>query len=129
MRKRILIIDDSPTSRFWLQTMLGKEEFDIHSAKDGEEGLARAAESRPDLVLLDVIMPGMDGFAVCRRLRMRSESATIPIIMVTTRGEAVNVEQGYESGCTDYVTKPIDRLELLAKVRSHLGAGLAEVRA
>ena len=121
MPKRILIIDDSATSRMWQHLMLAKEPYELHTANDGESGLSQAEALDPDLVLLDVIMPGLDGFATCRRLRSQPGTAKIPVIMVSTRGEPVNVERGYESGCTDYITKPIDRLEFLAKIRSYLG--------
>jgi DNA-binding response OmpR family regulator len=77
-----------------------------------------ASSEKPDLILMDVVMPIMDGFEACRQIRMQAETNGIPIIMVTTRGEAINVETGYESGCNDYVTKPIDKVELLTKIES-----------
>jgi DNA-binding response OmpR family regulator len=126
MRKRILIVDDSPTSRMWQQLILSREPYEVRTASDGAEGCARAAEWPADLVLLDVMMPTMDGFSACRQLRAHAATAHVPVIMVTTRGEEWNVEQGYACGCTDYVTKPIDRLEFLAKIRSWLGEGTAE---
>jgi DNA-binding response OmpR family regulator len=70
---------------------------------------------------MDVVMPIMDGFEACRKIRLQAETNGIPIIMVTTRGEAINVESGYESGCNDYVTKPIDKVELLTKIESLIG--------
>ena len=75
----------------------------------------------PDLILMDVVMPRMDGFEACRVLRGHLTTRGIPIVMVTTRSEARSVESGFMSGCSDYVTKPIDGLELLSKVRSFLG--------
>ena len=80
-----------------------------------------ALKERPDLILLDVVMPKMDGFEVCRVLRGIETTRAIPIIMVTTRGEGKNVEAGYASGASDYVTKPINHAELLAKIERHLG--------
>jgi DNA-binding response OmpR family regulator len=71
---------------------------------------------------MDVVMPTMDGFEACRKIRIRAETNGIPIIMVTTRGEAINVETGYECGCNDYVTKPIDKVELLEKIENLTGA-------
>ncbi len=120
-RKKILLVDDSATVLLLERMILSKDDYEIVTAKDGREGVEKAGTERPDLILMDVVMPRMDGFEACRKLRERDETRSIPIIMVTTRGELASVETGYESGCNDYVTKPIDGLELLAKVRSCLG--------
>ncbi len=120
-RKKILLVDDSSTVLLMERMILSKNDYDVVAAKDGVECLAAAVAERPDLILLDVVMPRMDGFEACRKLRELDETRSIPIIMVTTRGELVSVESGYSSGCNDYVTKPINGLELLAKVRSCLG--------
>jgi CheY-like chemotaxis protein len=119
-RKRILLVDDSATSHMWVRMILSKGEYDMISARDGEEGVERALAESPDLVLMDVVMPRMDGFEACRLLRAHPATRPTPIVMVTTRSEARNVEFGYTSGCSDYITKPIDSLELLSKVRSFL---------
>jgi len=119
-RKKILLVDDSRTSLFMEQMILKKEPYELVTASDGEEAVAKAMEERPDLILMDVIMPKMTGFEALQELRRREETKTIPIIMVTTRGEGPNVETGFASGCSDYVTKPIDAVALLAKVRDHL---------
>jgi DNA-binding response OmpR family regulator len=119
-RKRILLIDDSATSHMWVRMILNKGDHEMLSAHDGEEGIERALAERPDLILMDVVMPRMDGFEACRALRQRPEMRGTPIIMLTTRGEGRNVQAGYESGCNDYITKPIDSVELLAKLRSYL---------
>jgi CheY-like chemotaxis protein len=121
-RKRILLVDDSKTVLLVERMILARGEYDVLTAGDGEEGIAKARAERPDLILMDVVMPRMDGFEACRRLRADAETRRIPIILVTTRGEAPNVEQGYASGASEYVTKPIDGLELLTKVKSCLGA-------
>ena len=121
-RKKILLVDDSGTILMMEKFILKNEPYDVVTANNGEEAVARAIEHRPDLILLDVIMPRMSGFEACRAIRANEATQTIPIIMVTTRGEAGNVETGWESGCNDYVTKPINAVELLAKVRSLLGA-------
>jgi DNA-binding response OmpR family regulator len=121
MAKKILIVDDSGTSLLMAKMVLSQEPFELVTAKDGVEALAVAASQPPDLVLLDIVMPRMDGFEACRQLRTRSETRDTPILMVTTRGEEANVERGYESGCTDYICKPINPSELLAKVRTYLG--------
>jgi DNA-binding response OmpR family regulator len=121
-RKKILLVDDANTILMMERMILQKEPYDLVTANDGEEALVKVEAENPDLILLDVVMPKMNGFEVCKRLREKEESKTIPIIMVTTRGEAENVETGYKEGCTDYVTKPINGVELLSKIRNYLGA-------
>lgn len=119
--KRILVVDDSKTSQLLQCAILRKGAYRVLTAGDGEEGVRKAVEERPDLVLMDVVMPRMDGFTAVRKLRATLETCDIPVIMVTTRGEGPNVEAGFESGCSDYVTKPVDAVELLTKVKSCLG--------
>jgi len=120
-RKKILLVDDSETSLMMSRMILSKANYDILVAKDGQEGVVRAVAERPDLVLLDVVMPKMNGFEACTQIRAREETGTTPIIMVTTRGEESSVEAGYAAGATDYITKPVNGLELLTKVRQILG--------
>jgi PleD family two-component response regulator len=119
-KKRILLVDDSATALMVERTVL-ESRYEIVTASDGAEALKVALKERPDLILLDVVMPKMDGFEVCRVLRGIETTRAIPIIMVTTRGEGKNVEAGYASGASDYVTKPINHAELLAKIERHLG--------
>ena len=120
-RRKILLVDDSTTTHLWIRMILNKTCYDMLSARDGEEGVRMALAERPDLILMDVVMPRLDGFQATQQLRASPATRGTPIIMVTTRGEARNVETGYESGCSDYITKPIDGLELLSKVKSLLG--------
>jgi len=120
-RKKILLVDDSSTILMMEKFILRNDPYVLITASNGEEAVRRAISEQPDLILLDVIMPRMNGFEACRLIRENEASKHIPIIMVTTRGEAGNVENGWVSGCTDYVTKPINATELLAKVRSLLG--------
>jgi len=120
-RKKILLVDDSTTVLMMEKMILAKSQYDVVEARDGAEGVAKALSEKPDLILMDVVMPKMDGFAAVRRLREQDATRTIPVIMVTTRGELESVEAGYASGCTDYVTKPINGLDLLTKVRNCLG--------
>lgn len=120
-RKKILLVDDSSTVLLMERMILSRSEFDVITAKDGVEGLEKARAERPDLILMDVVMPRMDGFEACRRLRQEPDINRIPVIMVTTRGELASMEAGFASGCSDYVTKPINGSELLTKVRSCLG--------
>jgi CheY-like chemotaxis protein len=119
--KKILLVDDSSTILMMEKMILKKTPYTTVTASNGEEAVAKAQAEKPDLILMDVVMPKMDGFEAVRRIRASEVASTIPIIMVTTRGEEGNVESGYAAGCTDYVTKPIDGLELLLKLRSYLG--------
>jgi CheY-like chemotaxis protein len=121
-RRRILLVDDSRTVLLVERMILARGDYDVITASDGAEGVEKARAEKPDLVLMDVVMPRMDGFEACRRIRADAATRGIPVILVTTRGEAPNVEQGFASGASEYVTKPIDGVELLAKVKSCLGA-------
>jgi two-component system alkaline phosphatase synthesis response regulator PhoP len=118
-RKKILLVDDADTVLMIERFMLNKD-YDLVTARNGEDAVAMAITERPDLILLDVVMPVMDGFAACKQIRENEEIGAIPVIMVTTRGEARNLERGFQSGCNDYVTKPINRLELITKVQNYL---------
>jgi len=119
--KKILLVDDSKTSLFMESMILKNGHYDLVTAVDGREAVDKALAEKPDLIVMDVVMPHMTGFEACRELRRLEATRDIPIILVTTRGEGENVEAGFESGCNDYVTKPVDGLELLSKVRSQLG--------
>jgi DNA-binding response OmpR family regulator len=120
-RKKILLVDDSNTILMMERMILTKGPYDLLTASNGEEAVAQALSHRPDLILMDVVMPKMNGFEACRRIRGEAEIKDTPIIMVTTRGEVQNVENGFESGCNDYVTKPINGAELMAKLKTYLG--------
>jgi two-component system alkaline phosphatase synthesis response regulator PhoP len=122
-RKKILLVDDSATTLMMEQMVLRGQAYQIVTAKNGREAVVLAASEQPDLILLDVVMPEMNGFEACRRIRQQETTRTVPIIMVTTKGEEQNVEAGFESGCSDYITKPINGAELLTKVRSYLENG------
>jgi DNA-binding response OmpR family regulator len=120
-RKKVLVVDDSGTARMLEQAALSRGPYDVITAKDGAEGVAKATAEKPDLILMDVMMPNMGGFDAVRAIRANEAIKGTPVIMVTTRGEPQNVEQGFAAGATDYVTKPVDAVELLAKVRNILG--------
>jgi CheY-like chemotaxis protein len=121
-RKKILLVDDSSTARLLARMVLqDSASYDVVTARDGLEGLEKAKAEKPDLILLDVMMPKMDGIETCKRLRDEPTTASIPIIMVTTRGEEGIAEASYAYGCNEFVTKPVDPAELLAKVRNCLG--------
>jgi CheY-like chemotaxis protein len=119
--KKVLVVDDSGTARMLEQSILKRASYEVVAAKDGAEAVEKAAAEKPDLILMDVIMPRMTGFEAVRALRAAEGTRAIPVIMVTTRGEPNNVEQGFSAGATDYVTKPVDMVELLAKVRGLIG--------
>lgn len=120
-RKKILLVDDAGTILMMEKMILAKGGYDLVTAKDGQEAVEKAEKERPDLILMDVMMPRMTGFEACVQLRQSETTRLTPIILVTTRGEEGNVEKGYQSGCTDYVTKPINGVELMSKVKTYLG--------
>jgi DNA-binding response OmpR family regulator len=118
--RKILLVDDSETILQMEQMILAKEPYELLVARDGAEGVARALECNPDLILMDVVMPRMSGFEALRELRGNQQTSTVPVVMVTTQAEAESIETGYASGCSDYIVKPIDSMELIAKVRDLL---------
>jgi adenylate cyclase len=117
---RILIVDDNDTSRDILKTRLAVHGYDLREAADGEQALAAAKEYSPDLVLLDVMMPKVDGIEVCRRLKHDPCFAFMSVILVTARADSKDVVAGLEAGADEYLTKPIDQLALVARVKSAL---------
>jgi DNA-binding response OmpR family regulator len=116
--KRILVIEDEPQMLLGLRDNLELEGYEVQTAADGDEGLARAASFAPDLVILDIMLPKKNGFDVCRELRARSN--TTPIVMLTARSAETDKVLGLELGADDYVTKPFSITELLARVRAVL---------
>jgi DNA-binding response OmpR family regulator len=120
-KKKILLVDDSQTVLLMEKMILSKGPYAIVTANDGEDAVRKAAAESFDLILMDVVMPKMNGFEAVQKLREHAATRDTPIIMVTTRGEESNVETGYASGCSDYITKPINGPELLAKLRGFLG--------
>ena len=121
--QKILLVDDSSTTLLIEEMMLREHtQYQLVLARDGEEAVEKAVAEKPNLVLMDVIMPRMNGFEACREMRKHEDLQKVPIIMVTSRGESYNVEQGFESGCNDYVTKPINGAELVEIVNGYLMA-------
>ncbi len=116
----ILVIDDSPSVVAQITAMLKGAGYKVRSAPSGEEGLAAAAACPPDLVLLDVGMPGMNGYQVCARLKAQAGTRDVPVIFVTAMSDTDDKVRGFELGAVDYLTKPFQREELLARVRTHL---------
>jgi twitching motility two-component system response regulator PilH len=116
----VLIVDDSPTEVHVLGGYLKKHGFEIATAADGREGIDRARELKPDLVLMDVVMPGMNGFQATRQMSKDPEIASIPVIMVTTKGLETDKIWGMRQGAADYLVKPVTEAQLVEKVRAAL---------
>ena len=124
MPRKILIVDDEHAIVDILKYNLEKNEFDTLCAYDGVEGLRLARQADPDLILLDVMLPGMDGFEVCRTLR--GEGNNVPIIMITAREEETDKVFGLELGADDYITKPFSMREVVARVRTNMRRAAAQ---
>ena len=118
-RKKILIVDDSETIVLFEKLILGSG-YEILTSKNGRLGVEKAVKEKPDLILMDIMMPEMDGVESLKAIRSHPETRTIPVIMVTTKSEQARVEVCYQLGCNDYLTKPIDKVELLSKVEKQL---------
>lgn len=123
MSKKILIVDDEPNIAISVDFLMRREGFEVLVAHDGEEGLARIRTDRPDLVVLDVMMPKLDGFEVCRAVRADPDLAGGRILMLTAKGRAAEIEKGLKLGADAYIPKPFATRELVAKVKELLGAG------
>ena len=118
MSARILIVDDQPTSVKMLAAKLTNEYYQVLTAADGPAALEAVERDAPDLVLLDVMMPGMDGFDVCRRIKQNPKHTHIPVVIVTALGSQEDQVRGLEAGADDFLTKPVDDTTLFARVRS-----------
>src|SRR5437660_10058482 len=120
MPSRILIIDDAPANIQTLSTILKERGYDINIATDGRQGLELLERIRPDLILLDIIMPEMDGFETCRRIKASTTWREIPIVFLTAKTDTGDIVRAFELGAVDYVAKPFNAHELLARVNTHL---------
>jgi len=116
----VLIVEDEPAQREVLSYNLTAEGFDVRGAENGEEALLLISEDAPDIILLDWMLPNVSGIEICRRLKARSETRTIPVIMLSARSEDVDKVRGLETGADDYVVKPYSIAELMARVRNQL---------
>ena len=116
----VLIVDDEPVNRQVLTNLLGINNYRVREAVDGESALRMIDKERPQLVLLDVMMPRMNGYEVCRRIRRKHSLSDLPVIILTAKNQVSNLLEGMESGASDYVPKPFNRNELLARMRTHL---------
>ena len=120
-RPRVLIVDDEPNIVLSLHFLLTREGYEVDIARDGESALELAARHPPDLVVLDLMLPGLDGYEVCRRLRAAPATAAAKIVVVTARAREAERVRGLEEGADAYVTKPFSTRELIATVASFLG--------
>ena len=118
----VLIIDDSPTELHLFQNMLDKAGFDTLVADSGEEGIRQALTSRPDIILMDVVMPGMNGFQATRKLTRDPATSSIPVIMITTKDQETDKIWGMRQGAVEYLVKPISDKDLVAKINSVMAA-------
>ncbi|MEN8192916.1 MAG: response regulator [Bacteroidota bacterium] len=118
--KKILVVDDQKDNVFVLEERLTREGFEVLSAYDGPTCLTIAEEEMPDLILLDVMMPGMSGFEVCKRLTTSESTKLIPVLLVTALTEAEDLKEGFQAGAFDYIKKPFNRVELIARIKSAL---------
>jgi DNA-binding response OmpR family regulator len=117
MPKRILVVDDEPSILLSLEFLMEQEGYDVYSATDGDEALQALREKKPDLILLDVMIPKRDGFEVCQTIRANPEWKEVRIIILTAKGREVDQEKGLALGADDYITKPFATQELVKKVR------------
>ncbi len=120
MAGKILIVDDTETMRLYEHMLLSGQGYDLEMAKNGVDALEKIENNKPDLVLLDIMMPKMDGIECCKRIKANQETQEIKVVMVTTKSEYEKVKEAFAAGCDDYVTKPIDRIELLSKLKELL---------
>src|SRR5690349_23476469 len=116
--KRILIVDDSPTERHVLNDMLTKAGYEVVASDNGEDAILKARQVKPDLILMDVVMPGLNGFQATRAISRDPETKSIPVIMCTSKSQETDKIWGLRQGARDYVVKPVDRELLLAKIAS-----------
>ncbi len=117
---KILIADDNQQNCELLDAYLSDEDYEIAMAYDGQQTLDRAADWEPDLILLDIMMPKLSGYEVCQKLKSDAQTRAIPILMVTALNEKNDIEKAVQAGCDDFLTKPVNQLELKTRVRSLL---------
>lgn len=118
---RVLIVDDSPTETYQLTAMLEKNGHEVLTAENGADGVALARQEKPDLVLMDIVMPGLNGFQATRQLTKDPETENIPVIIVTTKDQETDRVWGKRQGATDYLTKPIEEGILMNVMSKALG--------
>jgi twitching motility two-component system response regulator PilH len=115
---KILVVDDSKTELHHMCTLLGKRGFTVRTAENGEEALRRLGEDKPDLILMDVVMPGQNGFQLTRTITRDPRFADVPVIMCTSKNQETDKVWGMRQGARDYIVKPVNGDELIAKIRA-----------
>lgn len=123
MSASVLVIDDEPKIRSMLKDMLGLMGYDVYEATDGVDGLEKVAEHHPDAIILDVMMPRMDGLTMCRQLRQNPESSTLPVIMISGKTDFGAEQAGLDAGATKYFFKPIGMGDLMSSLRELIPNG------
>ncbi|MEY4564360.1 MAG: hypothetical protein RLZZ618_3637 [Pseudomonadota bacterium] len=116
--KKILLVDDSKTELHFLSDLLTKRGFSVRTAEDGEDAMRRLGEDKPDLILMDVVMPGQNGFQLTRAITRDPRFADVPVIMCTSKNQETDRVWGMRQGARDYIVKPVDADELMAKIRA-----------
>jgi twitching motility two-component system response regulator PilH len=114
--QKILVVDDSPTERYFLTDILVKNGFSVSTAENGEEALLKVKADKPQLILMDVVMPGQNGFQITRAISRDPDTQDVPIIICTSKGQETDRIWGLRQGARDYIVKPVDPQELLAKI-------------
>ena len=114
--KRILVVDDSPTERHMLKDLLTKAGYEVVSSENGDDAIRKARQAKPDLILMDVVMPGLNGFQATRAISRDAATKHIPIVLCTSKSQETDKIGGMRQGARDYVVKPVDKNELLAKI-------------
>ena len=120
MNKKILIIEDDPSTLRLIRYTLQQEGYQVLTASNGLEGLRKAKSEQPDLIILDAMLPGIDGFEICHRLRAEPQTAKLPILMVSAKARQIDKATGLKVGADDYITKPWHRPELVTKIAAML---------
>lgn len=114
--QKVLVVDDSPTERYFLTDILIKNGFSVSTAESGEEALQKAKADKPQLILMDVVMPGQNGFQITRAIARDPDTQDVPIIICTSKGQETDRIWGLRQGARDYIVKPVDPQELLSKI-------------
>ncbi len=122
-RGRILVVDDEIYIVHILDFSLGMEGYEVVTALDGEEALRKLKETKPDLIVLDIMMPKMDGYETCKAIKGDPESKDIPVILLSAKGRNVDMQTGYDVGADDYITKPFSPRKLVDRINAMLGQG------
>jgi len=126
MSKKILVIEDDPSTLRFVEYTLQQEGLQVFTARNGLDGLKSAQTQQPDLIILDIMLPGLDGYEICHRLRQKAETASIPVLMLSAKARQEDKDMGMRVGADDYLTKPVDPSEIVTRVQALL-AGTGKV--